>query len=90
MVNAQEFLEREKVYDKVHDAVDSTDELADKAQFGFVHCDWSFIDRFLALKNNLKVKGMVFQTTMAYDVDPLDDEEIQELRSKVLKDRDPK
>ena len=33
---------------------------------------------------------MVFQTTMAYDVDPLDDEEIQELRSKVLKDKEPK
>ena len=90
IISARTLMDREKMFHKVQDAVDDTDELADKAQFGFVHCDRSFIDKFLALKNNLKVKGMVFQTTMAYDVDPLDDEEIQDLRSKVLKDRDPK
>ena len=71
MDSAQEFLEKEKVYNevygKVQEAADDTSELADKAQFGFVHCDRSFIDKFLALKNNLKVKGMVFQTTMAYE-----------------------
>ena len=39
MVSAQELMEREKVYDKVQEAVDDTDVLTDKAQFGFVHCD---------------------------------------------------
>ena len=30
----------------------------DSAGFGFVHCDRSIIDKFLALKENLKVKGL--------------------------------
>ena len=75
MIDVKELMDREKVYDKVQDAADDTSDPADKAQFGFVHCDRDFIDRFLALKNRLKVKGMVFQTTMAYDVDGEDDDE---------------
>ena len=75
MIDVKELMDREKVYDKVQDAADDTSDPADKAQFGFVHCDRDFIDRFLALKNRLKVKGMVFQTTMAYDVDGEEDDE---------------
>ena len=44
----------------------------DSAGFDFIHCDRSFIDKFLALKEKLKVKGVVLQTTMAYDVDGKD------------------
>ena len=84
MINVKELMDREKVYDKVQEAADDTSDPADKAQFGFVHCDRDFIDRFLALKNRLKVKGMVFQTTMAYDVDGEDDDEddIEKLQPK--------
>ena len=44
----------------------------DSAGFGFIHCDRSFIGKFLAFKEKLKVKGVVFQTTMACDADGKD------------------
>ena len=76
MCCVKDLMKREEFCDRMQEAADSIDPdaLGDKVQFGYVQCDRSFIDKFLALKNKLKVKGMVFQTTMAYDVDDVVDE----------------
>ena len=82
MCCVKDLMKREEFCDRMQEAADSIDPdaLGDKVQFGYVQCDRSFIDKFLALKNKLKVKGMVFQTTMAYDVDDVVDENQERIK----------
>ena len=56
VVSANDLVDMEKTYLKLQNATSDEKLNGDSAGFGFVHCDRSFIDKFLALKENSKLK----------------------------------
>ena len=72
VVSVNDLVDMEKTYLKLQNATSDKKLNGDSAGFGFVHCDRSIIDKFLALKEKLKVKGVAFQTVMACDADVKD------------------